>query len=104
MQCMNKEKAEPSQKYCECEYIKQTDADIVDLFRAPVRIPIDKTPRMMYSRLERKFLVVFPTGDEDLKVSRSNCPKCFEEILELQDVEPSSALVAKQEVPAWVRK
>jgi hypothetical protein len=35
---MKKDKAESSQKYCECEYIKQTDTDIVDLFRPPVLI------------------------------------------------------------------
>jgi hypothetical protein len=96
---MNKEKAELSRKYCECEYIKQTDMDIVDLFDAPM--PIDQTPRIMYQRLKRKFLIIFATGNIDLEFTRSDCLKCFRPILELQDVDSSSAFVAKQKVPEW---
>jgi hypothetical protein len=92
------------EKYCECEYIKQTEADIVDLFRPPVLMPIDQIPRMMYVSFKRKFLIVFPMEDRDLEFSSSECPKCFRLILELKDVKKGSVLVAKQEVPEWVRK
>jgi hypothetical protein len=101
---MKKDKAESSQKYCECEYIKQTDTDIVDLFRPPVLMPIDQIPRMLYMSLKKKFLIVFPMEDRDLEFSSNDCPKCFRLILELKDAQKVSTLVAKQEVPAWVRK
>jgi hypothetical protein len=88
-------------QYCKCQYIKQTELDIIDLFKPPVYLEVEQTLRVMYKRLEKKFLIVFATADHDLEVGRSNCFKCQKPIYELKDIKPSSNFVAKQYLPNW---